>query len=402
MSLATELDKEIQNGRNGKVGVIPVAYERIGNYIDIARNTLYVVGGETGDGKTTLASDLFVINPIKWYLQNKPENMKLSVICFFMERAQHNYTARWLSRLIFEDTGTDISPKKILGRRENDQLSDSEYALVKKYYAVLDEWEAEDLLICHSGSKNPTGISKYLEAFARKHGTIHDKDKSDSSMDNILASRTYVPNHLNHIVLVIGDNSGILAPEGDGKTKTLVDKFSRTMREARDIYGFSPVIVQQLSRGMSDVSRQKLGELQPKLSDFADSSQTARDADVVLALFNPYNHSVSEREPHNGYDLKRLKDKWFRTYYRALYILKNSFDSTGMNFPMAIQPVYGILRTLARSNEIPESIYEEVTSGRYFLPTDIEREERNILQSKPFKGFGNREAVLEQVKQATT
>jgi hypothetical protein len=370
MGLSEELHREIENGRNGKSGIIPVPYERIGSYIDIAKNTTYVVGGETGAAKSTFVQDMFMIRPIQWYLKNKTNDVKLSVILFGMERKMYQYSARWLSRLIFTEQGVPIPPKKVLSRKKDFAMSDNEYGLVQAHYSILDEWETDDLLIAHEGSKNPSGISLYLEAFARKHGTVVDKDKTDKSMENILASRKYIPNHPNHIVLVIVDHIGILAPEKDlEKSKSQIDKFSSVMRQARDIYGFSPVIVQQLNRSMSDVGRQKLGDLAPKLSDFADSSQTQHDADVVMALFEPYRHIGGDLDGHteNGYKLKGFKDDYFRTYYRSLHILKNSFDASGMQFPMALHPEYGILKTLPRKNDITEDIYQKVTSGMYFL-----------------------------------
>ena len=375
MSLRDDLLNEIENGRNGKSGVIPFLYEKVGDYIDIAKNTMYTIGGETSAGKSTIAQDAFIIKTILWYLENKTPDIKLSIIYFGMERKMYQYTARWMSRLIFEEQGIDISPKKILSRKKYDQMTDEEYGLVKEYTKVLDEWEKDDLLMAHEGSKNPTGISKFLEAFAKKHGTVIDKDKDNNEMENILKSREYKPNHANHIVLVVTDHIGILAPEKEtAQTKMQIDKFSRTMREARDIYGFSPVIIQQLNRNLSEVARQKLGELAPKLSDFADSSQTQQDSDVIMALFDPYRHAVGpELGRDNGYELARFKDKRFRTYYRTLHILKNSFDSSGLIFSMALDPVHGILKTLPNRDQnggVDDRIYKKVLSGDFFLETD--------------------------------
>lgn len=48
MKLSEQLHSEIENGRNGRAGIIPVPYDRVGDYIDIAKNTSYVIGGETG------------------------------------------------------------------------------------------------------------------------------------------------------------------------------------------------------------------------------------------------------------------------------------------------------------------------------------------------------------------
>ena len=370
MSLSEQLHKEIENGRNGKAGIIPVLYDRIGDYIDIAKNTSYVIGGETGSGKSTLAQDMFMIRPIEWYLKNKDENIKLSIILFGMERKMYQYSARWLARKIFTEQGIEIPPKKILSRQKNFKMDDQEYLVVQKHYDILNEWEKDDLLIAWEGSKNPSGISAYLEAFARKNGRIIDKDKTDKSMENILADRTYIPNHPNHIVLVIVDHIGILKPEKDlEKSKGQIDKFSSVMRQARDVYGFSPVIIQQLNRSLADVSRLKLGDLAPKLSDFADSSQTQHDADVVLALFEPYRHIVGDLDGHkeNGYTLKGFRDEYFKTFYRSLHILKNSFGTNGVQFPMALQPEYGIFKTLPKKKDSTDAIYQEVTTGQFFL-----------------------------------
>ena len=387
MSLSGDLDREIQNGRNGRSGFIPFPYEKLSDYLEISKGTMYVIGAETGVGKSTFSVDAFVVHTIQWYLNNKPKDMKLSIIGFFMERKMYSLTARIVSRLIFQDTGLMITPKKIIGRKKEDNLTDKEYSLIQQYYSVLDEWEKDDLFIWFEGSKNPSGISMFLEMFAEKHGTLHKKNlKEDRTLENVLQSTSYTPNHPNHIVLVIGDNAGILSPEGDGKQKTLVDKFSRTMREAKDIYGFSPILIQQLNRGMSDVQRQKLGELEPKLSDFADSAQTSKDAEVVLAIFDPFKHSVT-RENRAGYDLKRLKDKWHRTYYREIYILKNSYDSADIACPVALHPIFGIFKTLPKAIDMTDEIYESVINGKFFRGDTSINKEADEMQLKAFKGF---------------
>lgn len=381
MSLSQELDKEIQASLHGKSNVIPFSYARVNDYVDIAKNTMYSVAGETGVGKSTIAVDAFLINPILWYLENKNENIKLSVIYLSMERKLYMTTSRIISRLIWMEQGLDIPPKKILGRKEGYKLTEEEYKLVQEYYKQIDEWEKDDLLITAENSKNPTGISIFLEEFAKRHGKVHHKDtKQERTFENTLEKpKTYEPNHPNHIVLVITDHIGILTPEqGNTKVKNTIDAFSKAMREARDVYGFSPVIIQQMNRNMSDIHRQKMGELKPKLSDISDSSSTSHDSDVVMMLHDPLRHNSEATE--QGYQIKRFRDKWNRNYYRSLHIVKNTFESSDISFSMALHPVYGCLKTLPKKDEITESIYEDVTSGRYF--TQQESIEPN---RKPFK-----------------
>src|ERR1035437_9663144 len=278
MSLSAELDKEIQAGRAEGGGNIPINLDRVGDYIEIGKHTMVLIGGEPTAGKTTLAQTTFMIDPIEWYLKHKPVGMKLTVISFLMERRMAAYTSRWIARKIFEDRGINIHPKRILGKKEGQRLTDEEYEIVQEYYQVLDRWEEDDLLVSFQGTHNPTGISRYIEAFARKHGTIIDKEKSEKKaikdmtqedMDGILKKREYIPHHPNHIVLIIGDNASVLDGEKDLNQKGLVDKFNKTMADARDTYGFSPVVVQHLNRSISDTTRKKMvGDLIPKLSDF--------------------------------------------------------------------------------------------------------------------------------------
>lgn len=393
--LAKNLDQEIQLAMNSQGGtVIPLHLERVNDYIEISKGQMILIGGAPTAGKTTAAQDMFIIEPIEWYLKNKPPGMKLSVISFLMERHMKSYTSRWISRWLFQDTGIMIHPKKILGKKEGQKLTQKEYDLIKPYYEKLDKWEEDDLLIAHEGSHNPSGISMYIEAFARKHGTIIEKEKREKKaikdmtqedMDNILKKTEYIPNHPNHIILVIADNASVIDAEGELTDRKLVDKFNKTMAKARDTYNMTPVIVQHLGRKVDDVHRQKAEDWAPKLSDFSDTSQTQKSADVVLALINPFsNKAIMDKKYDNGYDIVKFKDNKFRTYYRQLWILKNNFDGENLQFPISMHPIYGMMKTLNRiTQEYPADpdIYQQVTTGMWFLSDN-----KNEPQ-KAFAGF---------------
>lgn len=374
MNIADEAWLEVEKGLQGKNGIIPLGYHRLSDYIDIAKNTMYTIGGETGAGKSTLAQDAFIIRPLQWYFENKDkEDIKLSIIYFGMERKMYMYSLKWISRLIWQEQGIYISVKKMLGRQKKDGqrvlMDETEIGLVREYKERLREWTKDDVLITHAGSKNPSGISKYLEAFARKHGEIKPKESTDT-IEDILGSKTYTPHHHNHIVLVLTDHIAILSPEkegGEGAPKMNIDKFSRTMREARDLYGFSPVIIQQLNREMSNIHRLKMGDLKPKLSDFAGSSSTSQDSDVILALHDPYRHAMDDQAQDKGYELRKLKNERGDTFYRSLHVLKNSFDASGISMPLGMHPKTGVLQILPKKDSITEDLYAQIVSGDWFL-----------------------------------
>lgn len=375
ISLMTEVDK----GMNGKNGTIPFPVAKLDDFIEIAKNTNYLLVGDTGSGKSTMAQDL-ILNVLDWYYANYSPDLKLSVIYFGMERKQYMYSAKWVSRMIYLQEGILIPVKKILGRKrkkdvdgkltkEYDKLTNQEYQLVNKYSEIFDMWEKDGVFTCIEGTHNATAISKYLEAFAKQHGKLDAIDKENGGP---LAKQTYIPHHDNHIVIVATDYVGIIDAEKDaitGQKKQKLDKYSETMRKARDLYGFSPVNIQQLSRAVSGTDRLKLNDVKPKLSDIADTSDLARDADVVVAIFDPYRYlTEGTTKDLIGYDLTKLKDLQGVKYYRSLHILKNSFDAEGITIGVAFYPFTGNIKAMPKlPKDMNDHDYQSICNGSYFL-----------------------------------
>ena len=113
MSLFESLKTEIDNGLKGRNGSIPFPVAKLDDYLEISKNTNYLLIGDTGSGKSSIAQDL-ILNVLDWYLVNKSDDIKLSVIYFGMERKMYMYSAKWISRIIFLNEGILIPTKKIL------------------------------------------------------------------------------------------------------------------------------------------------------------------------------------------------------------------------------------------------------------------------------------------------
>jgi DnaB-like helicase C terminal domain len=375
MSLYDNLLTEINKGLEGKNGSIPFPVAKLDEYIDIAKNTNYLLVGDTGGGKSTIAQDL-ILNTLDWYYLNKSEDIKLSIIYFGMERKQYNYSAKWVSRMIFLEEGIYIPTNKILGRMrkrdgfgkltaEYDLLTEKEVEKIKFYAKKFDLWEQDNTFICIEGTHNPMGIKIFIDNFAKENGTIIAKEEGP------LSKPTYIPNHPNHIVLIVTDYVGILDKEkgDDGVKKNRLDLYSAYMRRARDLYRFSPVNIQQLSRQVGDSSRLKLNDVKPRLTDIADTSELARDADVVIAIFEPYRYLPQDTETDLiGYNLHQLKDNKGNKFYRSLHILKNSFSSDGIVLGCAFHPMTGIIKPMMKPpNLMTPNDYEDIITGKYFL-----------------------------------
>ena len=161
------------------------------------------------------------------------------------------------------------------------------------------------------------------------------------------------------------DHIGLLKLTKDQPTKKqAIDKMSDELRYARDFYGYSPVVVSQFNRDISNPSRIKNGDVEPQLEDFADSSATQNDADVVMGLFDPMRYKVADP---SGYDLDKLKDQYGAKYFRSLRLIKNSYGEDDVRIGLGFLGQIGMFKELPRKKDITDSDYEAITNKSYFL-----------------------------------
>jgi replicative DNA helicase len=139
---------------------------------------------------------------------------------------------------------------------------------------------------------------------------------------------------------------------------------SDELRYARDFYGYTPVVVSQFNRDISNPIRIKNGDVEPQLEDFAESSQTQNDADVVLALFDPMRYKVADP---SGYDLNKLKDDFGAKYFRNLRLIKNSYGEDDVRIGLGFMGQIGMFKELKKRKDMTDADYESVLNKTYFL-----------------------------------
>jgi replicative DNA helicase len=349
----SDLRDEVIKGREGRNGGIPMGFNRLNHYIGIRKSMYYLIGGLTGSGKTSFIDDAFVLNPVDWYIANKDKtNIKLKIIYRSMERSRTYKIAKWVSRKIFIDHGKSIPVSKLLGW--NDRMNDEEFALFESYANYIKE--LEEIITIIDGPENPVGIAKELKEYALEHGDIIQVDKYN---------KKYVPHDENVITLVVIDHIGLLKAIKDYPTKkSLIDKMSDELRYARDFFGFSPVVVSQFNRDISNINRIKNGDLEPQLEDFADSSSTQNDADVVIALFDPVRYKVPDP---SGYDTNKLVDSTGAKFYRSVRVIKNSYGSDDIRIGLGFYGEIGMFKELKKKKDMTDEDYANVLNKSWFI-----------------------------------
>jgi len=347
-----QLKNEVQAGLEGRNNGIPMGFDRLNRFIGIRKSMYFLVGGLTGSGKTSFIDDAFVLNPVDWYLTQKDPQFKLRVIYRSMERSRTYKLAKWVSRKIFIDHGITIPVTKLLGWTE--KMTHDEHDLFLMYEDYMTR--VEDIVTIIDGPENAVGIAKELKAHALKNGHIEQIDEYN---------KRYVPDDENAVTIVVIDHIGLLKTTKDQTTKKdTIDKMSDELRYARDFYGYTPVVVSQFNRSISNIMRIKNGDVEPQLEDFAESSQTQNDADVVLALFDPLRYKVLDT---SGYDLNKLKDQYGAKYYRSLRLIKNSYGEDDVRIGLGFMGQVGMFKELPRQKDITDEIYDSVINKSFFL-----------------------------------
>ena len=346
------LKKEVDAGLAGKNDGIPMGFNRLNKHIGIRRGMYFLVGGNTGSGKTSFIDDAFVLNPFDWYISQKDPKIKLRVIYRSMERPKTYKFAKWVSRRIFLDHGIIIPVGTLLGW--TDKMTKDEHDLFLMYEDYMNS--ISDVITIIDGPENPVGIAKELKAHAEENGKIVQTDKYN---------KIYVPNDPTEVTIVVIDHIGLLKTTTAQPTKKeAIDKMSDELRYARDFFGYTPVVVSQFNRSISNIARLKNGDVEPQLEDFSESSSTQNDADVVLALFDPMRYKV---EDTSGYALSKLKDAYGAKYFRSLRLIKNSYGSDDLRIGLGFLGQIGMFKELKRAKDMTDADYQAVLNKTYFL-----------------------------------
>ncbi|MFO0453161.1 MAG: DnaB-like helicase C-terminal domain-containing protein [Pseudomonadota bacterium] len=346
------LKQAVENGLAGNNGGIPMGFNRLNRYIGIRKSMYFLVGGLTGSGKTSFIDDAFVLNPFDWYISQKDPKIKLRMIYRSMERSKTYKLAKWVSRKIFIDQGIIIPVPKLLGW--TDKMTKDEHDLFLMYEDYIEAMK--DVITIIDGPENPVGIAKELKAHALQNGRIEQVDEYN---------KRYVPNDENEVTIVIIDHVGLLKLTKDQPTKKqAIDKMSDELRYARDFYGYTPVVVSQFNRDISNPMRIKNGDVEPQLEDFADSSSTQNDADVVLALFDPMRYKVADP---SGYDLMKLKDEYGAKYFRSLRLIKNSYGEDDVRIGLGFLGQIGMFKELPKKKNMTDADYQAVVNKSFFV-----------------------------------
>jgi len=347
---------QVERGRLGLNRGLPMGFKRLVSHVPgIQQGTYYLIGGETGSGKTAFTDDAFLYNPYDWCKSNPQRGIDLKIFYWSLEIDKNIKMTKAICRKIYLEYGKLVDINFVLSRGRN-RISSEIYELVgstKKYFE-----EMEDVLTVFDGSQNPTGINKYMLQFAKDNGDlIYSKEKSGKETLEIFDK--YIPYNPDQYVIIVIDHIALMKRERGYSVKDNIDKMSEYLIPLRNNFKFIPVVVQQLNRTISSTDRFKLDRVEPQLSDFKDTGNTQQDANVILSLFSPRRYEIPN---FRGYNIAKLKDR-----FRSISVLKNRDGAADIRIGLQFVGEVGHFQEIPKAKDFEQNgtLYDEVVNLKY-------------------------------------
>lgn len=331
---------EIDRGRDGLNEGLFHGFTRLTDYIpNIQQGTYYLLGGETGSGKTALVDDMFMYNPFE-HLKSLPNTkMKMKIFYYSFEISTTRKIIKGIARKLYKDHSLIVDINYILSRgkyRVNDEI----------YKKVIDSRkyfdELEDILTIRDMPLNPTGIKIDLDRFAAQNGKVVSINETE---------KMYVPNDPDLYVLVIIDHIGLSKKEKGYNKKETIDQLSAILVNHRNQHNYIPIVVSQLNRSISSTDRFKLEMVQPQMSDFKDSGNTQEDCNIAAISFSPNRYNIPK---YAGYKTSLLLDR-----FRGFSLLKNRDDPADVILGLGFLGEIGLFKELPKSEDMDEKKYKD-------------------------------------------
>ena len=329
--------KEIEAGRLGKNVGISTGLPKLDSLIfGIQRRMLYLIGSDSGAGKSSFMIHIFIYNLIK----NK-ENKNLAIMLYSFEMSTSVVFAKLMSLYIWDEYQIFMTYEEILSL--TGPLSDDRYKYVKAGLAWLET--IQKYLTVYDKALTTSGIYATCKEWLRKYGDFVTLGEHKEE---------YHENDDDMYKVVICDHLGLIAGQESKKLK--MDTVSDYFIYFRNKCNITGVFVQQLNRGSISVERKTSGYGLLNTSDLSDSSGPTQAAEVIILLYYPFREKVPKVE---GYPIEKI----LRHRFRLIQCTKNRFGRADINVGATFHGEIGMFTELPKPDEITD----------YFQYIDIEQ-----------------------------
>ena len=364
-----KLEKRKEIIETGGINCIPSPFTRYRNtFIGIEQGCYTVVTAATKGYKSQFSSFLFIYNSVLYAYKNN-NKIAVNILYFPLEETPETVIERYICYLLYtlSDKSIRNNPKDLKSTNENKPLPNNILELLKtdEYKNILEYF----LKCVHFHTEtNPPGILNVCKEFIQERGETIYKDvpikDSFTGISKIVKGFDYFkPHNPNEYNMIYIDHISLISTEKGLTLRESINRLSEYLVTLRNRYNFNPVVIQQQVFNET-IDAFKENKLKPTVTGLADSKYTARDANLVLSLFTPFNYELRE---YMGYDITK-----FRKNITFLEVLVNR-DGESNN----IAPLY-VDGSVTYFNELPLPTDKEAIDKVYNFITKTKQLTSNV------------------------
>ncbi len=367
------LETRRENVMKGGVNCIPFPFQRFKSEVPgVEQGQYIVVTANQKTGKTQITDFLYVFNVLDYCFQYK-EKCSCHIIYFALEESIQRIIERYMSHLLYRLDGIRIAPADLRSTSTENPVDKKVLALfnTKKYKDRLEFFEK--CIEFNTEDTNPTGILRVCEAYAKNVGAYKShKHTNPITGKTVDVFDSYEQNDPNHYKIVIIDHIGLVDKEQGFRTKDAVDKMSEYfVKYLRNRYKYTCVAIQQQASESEGLEAVKAKRMVPTAATLGDSKYTARDADLVLGLFDPSKFGLKD---YMGYIIQDEQGYGLRINARFLNVIANRNGEMGGICPLFFDGAVCNFEELPRSGDAEiEKFYEKTKQLR------IQKQQRKSL-----------------------
>lgn len=295
----------IERGREGKEQGYSIGLPKLEQVVDgVCKGVYTLIAAESGVGKSSLMLYSYVYRPI----MNHLDDGKFRISLFSLEMSADKILAKLLSTYIFETYGIRLSIKQLLSVQKGFILNDDCYNIVKECIPWMKK--VESILTIYDKSATANSIYSNILKELEERGHFEETEKR----------KIYYPDDPDLVHVVIVDHLARVFCSPGNTLKQEMDLTSKYLYSLKNRCGISPIIIQQMNRGIQSMDRRKEGMVIPLTSDLKDTNSTVEDAEIILAIFSPNKAKLNS---HRGYDISSLGDN-----FRSIFVLKSRYGES--------------------------------------------------------------------------
>lgn len=329
-----DLRERKKNVESGGINCIPYPFKRFRAEIPgIEQEQYVVITAPTKGGKSQFGSFVYLYHVLD-YAFSHSDQCSVHIIYFALEESQMRIKHRYISHLLYKLDNIRLSPTDLRSTDSDFPLSDGILNLLEtpRYKQRLEffdrcvQFETEDT--------NPTGILRVCEEYAKSVGnykSITKKSRSGSGQE-VEIFQSYEPYDKKHYKIVFIDHIGLVDLERGMTLKQSMDKLSEyCVKYLRNRYKFTVVAIQQQAMESEGLDAIKQKRMTPSVATLGDTKYTARDANIVIGLFDPYFFGLPNWQK---YTIQDMNGEGLLNYSRFAQLIRGRDGEQGGICPL--------------------------------------------------------------------